>query len=62
MLVLFFLLQLLGYDINNFPAVIKAAILANRMGHYRLMAMAARNKPDFVQGQMASPSSFLRAR
>jgi hypothetical protein len=32
------------------------------MGQYLLMAMTARNKPDFVQGQMASPSSFLRAR
>jgi hypothetical protein len=40
MLVLFFLLQLPGYDINNFSAVVKAAILTNCMGQYRLMAMA----------------------
>jgi hypothetical protein len=61
-LVLFFFLQLAGYDVYDFPAFIEPAIFANRVGRYQLVAMAARNKPDFMQGQMASPSSFLRAR
>ncbi len=62
MLVLLFFLQLSGQNVNDFSALIEPAMLANRMGRYQLMAMTARNKPDFVQGQMASPSSFLCAR
>jgi hypothetical protein len=61
-LVLFFFLQFPGDYVDHFPAVVKTAIFANRVGQNPLVTMGTRNKPDFVQGQMASPSSLLSAR